>query len=130
MALPSPRNKILPLRGLKSALTSNLSGILEGEFCYATDEDQYYQKENGVLVAVGATKAQGALADSAVQPTDSIDVLADVDTSTVAPTDGQVLAWVNANSQWEPAVRVQSNVTTGGTGSSAISNIVTISQVD
>ena len=33
----------------------------------------------------------------------SIDKLSDVDTSTVAPTDGQVLAWDNAAGKWEPA---------------------------
>ncbi len=49
-----------------------------------------------------ATSAQGSTADSAVQPTDSIDVLSDVDTSTVAPTDGQALIWDNSNSKWEP----------------------------
>jgi len=32
----------------------------------------------------------------------SIDDLSDVDTSTVAPTDGQALVWDNANSKWEP----------------------------
>lgn len=32
----------------------------------------------------------------------SIDDLSDVDTSSVAPTDGQVLTWNNANSEWEP----------------------------
>jgi len=32
----------------------------------------------------------------------SIDKLSDVDTSTVAPTDGQVLVWDNTNSKWEP----------------------------
>ena len=31
-----------------------------------------------------------------------VDSLTDVDTSTTAPTDGQVLTWVGANSQWEP----------------------------
>lgn len=50
MALPSPRNKILPLRGLYADLVSNLAGILEGEICYAFDRDRYYQKEGGVLV--------------------------------------------------------------------------------
>ena len=58
-----------------------------------------------------ATSAQGTTADSAVQPagianmvetTDSIDVLADVDTSTVAPTNGQALVWDNTAGQWEP----------------------------
>jgi len=33
----------------------------------------------------------------------SIDDLSDVDTSTAAPTDGQVLTWVNADSEWQPA---------------------------
>ena len=33
----------------------------------------------------------------------TINRLADVDTTTTAPTDGQVLAWDNANSVWEPA---------------------------
>jgi len=32
----------------------------------------------------------------------SIDDLSDVDTSTVAPTDGQALVWDNANNKWEP----------------------------
>ena len=44
-----------------------------------------------------ATAAQGTTADSAVQPTDSIDVLADVDTSTVAPTNGDLLKWDGSN---------------------------------
>jgi len=58
-----------------------------------------------------ATAAQGTTADSAVQPagianmvetTDSIDVLADVDTSTVAPTTTDFLKWGGSN--WVPAV--------------------------
>jgi len=48
-----------------------------------------------------ATAAQGTLAGSAVQPTDSIDVLADVDTSTVAPTTTDFLKWGGSN--WVPA---------------------------
>jgi len=47
-----------------------------------------------------ATAAQGTLADSAVQPTDSVDVLADVDTTTSAPTSGQALLWDGSN--WKP----------------------------
>ena len=61
---------------------------------------------------------------------DSISDLTDVDTATTPPTDGQSLVWDNANSTWEPGDRVESNVTTGGTGSSSVSNIVKISQVD
>jgi hypothetical protein len=48
---------------------------LDGEICYAVDQDQYYQNEGGTLVAVGATKAQGILADSATQPGDNISTL-------------------------------------------------------
>jgi len=53
-----------------------------------------------------ATASQGALADTAIQPsgitnmvetTDSIDVLADVDTSTVAPTTDDLLKWDGTN---------------------------------
>lgn len=58
-----------------------------------------------------ATASQGSLADTAIQPsgitnmvetTDSIDVLADVDTSTVAPTTNDFLNWDGSN--WVPAV--------------------------
>jgi hypothetical protein len=48
-----------------------------------------------------ATAAQGSTADSAVQPTNSIDVLADVDTSTVTPTTTDFLKW--GGSSWVPA---------------------------
>ena len=72
MAIPANRYKLLPLRGLKANLDAGIADILEGEICYATDEDQYYQKENSALVSVGATKDQGALADSSMQPGDNI----------------------------------------------------------
>jgi len=75
MPVPDPRNKILPARGNISTLQTNVSSLDEGEICYALDEDQYYQKEGGVLVSVGATKAQGILADSALQSADNISEL-------------------------------------------------------
>jgi hypothetical protein len=49
-----------------------------------------------------ATSAQGTLADSALQPTDSIGDLSDVDITTVAPTNGQVLVWNDTNTEFEP----------------------------
>ena len=67
MPVPSPRSKLLPARGNYADLAANVSELLDGEICYALDEDQYYQKEGSVLVSVGATKAQGALADTALQ---------------------------------------------------------------
>ena len=38
----------------------------------------------------------------AVEHTDSINALSDVDTATTAPTDGQILKWNNTNSKWYP----------------------------
>ena len=38
----------------------------------------------------------------AVEHTDSINALNDVDTATTAPTDGQILKWNNTNSKWYP----------------------------
>ena len=145
MPLSSPRDIIKPLSGTYAALLANVANIQDREICYATDQDQYYQNESGVLVAVGATKAQGLLADTATQPGDnvstltndagylpvnlsnvqeddliqyngaewvnttapaanisgnSIDDLADVDTTTATPTVNQALVWDNSN--WVP----------------------------
>ena len=47
----------------------------------------------------------------------SIDDLGDVDTTTVAPTDGQALVWDAANNQWEPGT------VSGGGGASAIDDL-------
>ena len=54
MPVPSPRNKILPARGLYADLLANVDSLLEGEICYATDQDTIYLKEGGVLVAAGS----------------------------------------------------------------------------
>lgn len=51
----------------------------------------------------------------------SIDTHSDVDTSTVAPTDEQVLTWVNANSKWEPKDAAAGG---GGTGQGGINYII------
>lgn len=92
MAVPANRVPVRVARGLKSALTANLADLYEGEVLYAKDEDQLYVVEGGVLVAMGADLS-----------TSSIDALSDVDTTTLAPTDGQVLTWDNTAGQWEPA---------------------------
>lgn len=67
MTSPNPRSKLLPARGNRADLEFWIEDILEGEMVYAYDEDQYYQKEGEFLVPVGATKVQGALADTALQ---------------------------------------------------------------
>lgn len=75
MSAPAIRNKLLPARGNYSDLDANVGSLLDGEICYAIDQDQYYQKEGTVLVSVGATKPQGLLADTALQPLDNISEL-------------------------------------------------------
>lgn len=90
--------------------TSHADVVVDGDFSSAglmtTDGSGTYSI---TTAATFATSAQGALADSAVQPaaisamvetTDSIDVLSDVDTTTAAPTSGQVLIWNGSN--WAP----------------------------
>ena len=90
--------------------TSHADVVLDGDFTSAglmtSDGSGTYSI---TAVADFATAAQGTKADSAVQPaaisamvetTDSIDVLSDVDTSTAAPTSGQVLIWNGSN--WAP----------------------------
>jgi hypothetical protein len=56
--------------------------------------------------------------DSLFKPTSlSINSLSDVDTSTVAPTDGQALVWDNAAGKWEPGT-----ISGGGNTSVTISD--------
>ena len=52
----------------------------------------------------------------AVEHTDSINALSDVDTNTTAPTDGQILKWNNTTSKWYPGdvEEVSSNATQKG----------------
>lgn len=116
MAVPSNRVPVRVARGLKSTLTANVSDLLEGEVVYAKDEDKLYVIEGGSLVATGGATSIGELSD--------------VDTTTAAPTDNQALVWNNSNSEWEPGDVVTSDTTTGGTGSSQVLNIVTISQAN
>ena len=98
MAVPSNRVPVRVARGLKSALTANVSDLLEGEVVYAKDEDRLYVIENGALVAMGADLGASSLGD-----------LSDVDTTTAAPTDKQALVWNNANSEWEPGDILESD---------------------
>ena len=90
--------------------TSHADVVLDGDFTSAGLMTSDGSGTYSITAASGfATSAQGTKADSAVQPaaiaamvetTDSIDVLSDVDTSTAAPTSGQVLVWNGTN--WAP----------------------------
>lgn len=120
MAVPANRVPVRVARGLKSALQANVSELQEGEVVYAKDENSLYVVESGSLTSVTPDLANS-----------SVDELSDVDTSTVSPTDGQLLGWHSASSKWKPVdAGVQSDVAQGGTGSGIIDNIVQISQAN
>ena len=78
-----------------------------------------------------ASFVQGSLADSAIQPTDSIDALSDVDTTTVAPAEGQALVWDSVAGKWEPRsvsgnaslTRSSPSITTSSLADSASENV-------
>lgn len=93
---------MLPARGNYSDLAANVSELLDGEICYAIDQDQYYQKEGTNLVSVGATKAQGILAETAVQE---------------APSNGN--EYVRKNGAWAVATTGD-----GGGGVAGVSSII------
>lgn len=67
---PNPRSKLLPARGRLADLLAGIDDLMEGEIVFAYDEDRHYHLLSGLLVPVGASKEQGLLADSAVQPED------------------------------------------------------------
>ena len=92
--------------------TSHADVVLDGDFTSAGLMTSDGSGTYSITAAADfATAAQGTKADSAVQPaaisamvetTDSIDVLSDVDTSTAAPTNGQVLVYNSTSSKWLP----------------------------
>ena len=74
-------------------------------FCFFGELFFKYLSLTDQTVSLGAidlsADVTGTLPFSSVG-THSIDDHSDVDTSTVAPTDGQALVWDNTASQWEP----------------------------
>ena len=100
MPVPSYRVPVRVARGTKAALDSGLASLEEGELCYATDENALYVVEGGVLTVAGSASGIS-----------SIDDLSDVDTTTVAPTDGQVLAWSSVDGEWQPGEVIPDIVT-------------------
>ena len=66
MPVPSPRSKLLPARGNAADLLTNVSALVEGEICYAVDENAYYQKVSGSLVKVTSGAGGGGYDDTAL----------------------------------------------------------------
>ena len=57
MPTPATRTPIRIARGTYSNLNASIADILEGEIVYATDQDKFYVKEGGSLVATYLTAA-------------------------------------------------------------------------
>jgi len=89
MPVPSPRNSIRIARGNYADLAANITEIGEGELCFAIDQDKFYSKSGGSLVAVGGGTELYSIAQ-----------LGDVTLTSLS--NGQFLqwdgaAWVNVN---------------------------------
>ena len=71
MTTPATRTPIRIARGTYANLNTSIADILDGEICWATDEDKIYVKDGGSLVATMLTSAdvgvtvQGYDADTA-----------------------------------------------------------------
>jgi len=88
---------------------TGLSGLTAGDYYYLQDA-------GGLGTTAGTVTVPVLLADSTTSgwllpiaadtggasAVSAIDDLSDVDTSTSAPADGEVLRWNNSNSEWEP----------------------------
>ena len=93
MATPPFRTKVVVARGTYANLAASVADLADGELCFATDNQNFYVKYGGSLVNIvgaaagvdsingqsgvvvldytdvgAASAAQGALADSAIQP--------------------------------------------------------------
>lgn len=112
MPVPSPRNSIRIARGNIADLNTNSTAFGEGEILYAIDQDRFYTSVSGSLVPVGA----------GVLNTESIDALADVDTTTVPPGVGQVLKWDGTN--WTPANDANTDAVTSVAGKTGAVTLV------
>ena len=83
-----------------------------GYFFTVDGDDKPYVNINITAGGVGDTRA------ALLTQYSGIDDLSDVDTTTVAPTDGQTLIWDNANSKWEPGTLA--NIANSSLANSAI----------
>jgi hypothetical protein len=81
-------------------------GTIPGEGAYPTGYDglldEIYIYKGVAVWTANFTPPTSPLGTTSSGGLVSLDALSDVDTLTTPPTDGQVLAWNNANSQWKP----------------------------
>jgi hypothetical protein len=91
--------------GQYSSLTGTPSTFAPSAHTHTASEITDFDTEVSNNTSVAANTAKVGYTDAAVDSriaAASIDDLSDVDTSTVAPTDGQALVWDNTAGKWEP----------------------------
>lgn len=115
MATPQNRIPVRIARGAYADLNASILDLYEGEICYATDQDQLYVVEGGVLTATVTNEITG------------LGAIPDVDLTTVPPTTGDHLEYDGTD--WVPApdIGIDSN-TAAVAGSVVVNNLVTLSQ--
>lgn len=86
---------------ITSAERTKLTGIATGATANDTDANLKNRANHTGTQTASTISDFNTQADARIAAA-SIDDLSDVDTSTVAPTDGQALVWDNTNSKWEP----------------------------
>jgi len=75
-----------------AVITTNFNNISSNTTSITTNTTNISTNTTNIATNTAKVSADG-----------SIDTHSDVDTSTTAPTDGQVLSWNTTNSNWEPA---------------------------
>lgn len=100
MPTPTSRSKILPARGSKANLDTALTAgdLLEGELCYAKDEDALYQVEGGVLIKAGGGVPEAPIDGNQYARQDASWSLVAPGGIEEAPQDGGY--YVRQNGQW------------------------------
>jgi len=92
----------------KKVLTTDGNGTLDWEIPGVLTVNNGSPNNDGDITLTTANISEGSnlyYTDARVLTkinSTSIDALSDVDTTTSAPSDGQILKWVAANSKWEP----------------------------
>jgi hypothetical protein len=98
---------VQPTDGIEALSNVSISNPADGSILkYVSANSQYEEASLGTASTADssdfATAAQGGLADTALQPGNSIDELGDVGTSSVTPVAGQALIWNSLANQWQP----------------------------
>lgn len=95
MTTPATRTPVRIARGAYADLNASIADILDGEICWATDEDKIYVKDGGSLVATMLTSADVGVT---VQAYDADTAKTDVAQTFSAPQRGSVTALSDAAS--------------------------------